>query len=273
MASTILSRRLNKVSLLLSNSSYSSSEDDLIRKLDYDKIEEELNVHKYQPQYIHNDIDTPNLRRLICDKPIYANANKHLRRKQHKEPKDIRVKQKEEKSDKSHMQHEKRRLEKCEVSYAQGKERKALEGLYTGHNGNLEDIESLRHPVKSSNNEKMVEVNTNHHLNAHNQTNANHHHFDSKDKTRKSSLTDKFKLFVIRKDTGSSRTSPRELDPKDQLNHDELGLVRKASFDQTKSSMTAARKKSQLLKLKFNAIPGRRASEQIGKFFYFFFFY
>ncbi|KAG7660551.1 uncharacterized protein J8A68_005970 [[Candida] subhashii] len=50
-----------------------------IRTADYDQLESTYNIHKYYPQFFHNDgISTPDLRDLIVDKPIYKDANKHV---------------------------------------------------------------------------------------------------------------------------------------------------------------------------------------------------
>ena len=52
-----------------------------IKNIDYEFLEEKFQMHKYYPQYIHNqEISTPVLRDLIVDKPIYADANKHVKR-------------------------------------------------------------------------------------------------------------------------------------------------------------------------------------------------
>jgi len=54
---------------------------DMLAKINYDMLESRYNIHKYYPQYIHNStISTPVLRDLIVDKPIYKDANKHVKR-------------------------------------------------------------------------------------------------------------------------------------------------------------------------------------------------
>lgn len=46
--------------------------EEYIRRLNYDELEEKYDIHKYYPQYIHNgEISTPQLRAMLKDKPIY----------------------------------------------------------------------------------------------------------------------------------------------------------------------------------------------------------
>lgn len=55
-------------------------DEDYIKALDYDELERRFDIHKYYPKFIHNyDYLTPQIRELICDKPIYAKANEHVR--------------------------------------------------------------------------------------------------------------------------------------------------------------------------------------------------
>jgi hypothetical protein len=54
---------------------------DMLAKINYEMLESKYNIHKYYPKYIHNSaISTPVLRDLIVDKPIYKDANKHVKR-------------------------------------------------------------------------------------------------------------------------------------------------------------------------------------------------
>lgn len=46
--------------------------EEYIRRLNYEELEEKYDIHKYYPQYIHNgEVSTPQLRAMIKDKPIY----------------------------------------------------------------------------------------------------------------------------------------------------------------------------------------------------------
>ncbi|ABN66559.2 Phosphatidylinositol-4-phosphate 5-kinase and related FYVE finger-containing proteins [Scheffersomyces stipitis CBS 6054] len=58
------------------------SNSEFIKSINYDSLEKKYDIHKYYPSYIHNcGISTPVLRDLIIDKPIYADANKHVKKK------------------------------------------------------------------------------------------------------------------------------------------------------------------------------------------------
>lgn len=51
-----------------------------IKNIDYDELERRFQVHKYVPNYIHHyDYLTPQIRSMINDKPIYAQANQHVK--------------------------------------------------------------------------------------------------------------------------------------------------------------------------------------------------
>lgn len=53
------------------------SDDEIIRHLDYDRLEQELDVHKYYPKFLHNyDYSTPQIKEMIGDKPVYSKANR-----------------------------------------------------------------------------------------------------------------------------------------------------------------------------------------------------
>lgn len=56
------------------------ADDDFIRTLDYDDLEQRYDIHKYYPKFIHNyDYLTPQIREMIGDKPVYAKANEHVK--------------------------------------------------------------------------------------------------------------------------------------------------------------------------------------------------
>lgn len=57
----------------------------VLKNIDYDYLEKHFQIYKYYPSYVHNDeIRTPELKDLIIDKPIYNEANKHVKRKKEK---------------------------------------------------------------------------------------------------------------------------------------------------------------------------------------------
>lgn len=77
--------------------------DDLIKVLDYQELEEKFQIYKYYPKFIHNyDISTPQIKSLIVNKPIYSKANHHvkemkqLRRQQRKERDQLRSEKKDD---------------------------------------------------------------------------------------------------------------------------------------------------------------------------------
>ncbi|KAI5949954.1 hypothetical protein KGF57_004464 [Candida theae] len=60
----------------------------VLKCIDYDYLEKHLEIYRYYPSYFHNDgITTPELKDLIIDKPIYNEANKHVKRKKRKSTK------------------------------------------------------------------------------------------------------------------------------------------------------------------------------------------
>ena len=100
----------------------------VLKNIDYDYLEKHFQIYKYYPSYVHNDeIRTPELKDLIIDKPIYNEANKHVKRKKRKS-----VKQKqEEKVDKKALQQarelrKEQRQERQELRKEQRDERKEL---------------------------------------------------------------------------------------------------------------------------------------------------
>lgn len=113
MASTIING-LNKLSfreddshLLLNVYDDSESDeidnDDFIKILNYQELEEKFQIFKYYPKFIHNgEISTPKLKSLIVNKPIYSKANSHVRelkqlkKQQKKERKELRNELKQE---------------------------------------------------------------------------------------------------------------------------------------------------------------------------------
>ena len=49
-------------------------------KIDYEELESKFQMHKYYPKYFHNyDYSTPVIKDLIANKPIYSNANQHVK--------------------------------------------------------------------------------------------------------------------------------------------------------------------------------------------------
>lgn len=89
--------------------------DQFIRNVDYNQIEEEFGVVKYYPNYVHNPhISTPELKSLIEDKPIYKQVKnrefkKELRKNQRKQMKQLKQQQKEERKEvRDHIREDRR---------------------------------------------------------------------------------------------------------------------------------------------------------------------
>lgn len=79
---SILISGLNKLNITKSNNKNEldqPSNGELIKKLNYEELEKNYEIHKYYPQFIHNQgISTPTIKELIIDKPIYSKANEHI---------------------------------------------------------------------------------------------------------------------------------------------------------------------------------------------------
>ncbi|KAI5954066.1 gsk3 [Candida margitis] len=67
----------------------------VLKSIDYDYLEKQFQIYKYYPVYVHNgDITTPELKDLIVDKPIYNEANKHVKRNKKKKSTSAKLKSK-----------------------------------------------------------------------------------------------------------------------------------------------------------------------------------
>lgn len=117
----MLSKGLNK--LALSGGNDSPTDRDYIDHLDYEELEEKYCVHKYYPQYIHNvDASTPMIKELIGNKPIYAQANRHVKKKKRQEDRQERKEEKKAQREEKKEQHKERK----ELRDAQRQERRHL---------------------------------------------------------------------------------------------------------------------------------------------------
>lgn len=76
---------------------------DDIRKIDFERLERDYNMAKYYPKNFHNDsITTPILKELLLDKPIYKDANKHVKRRRPRDRearKEVRAEHRAEKAE------------------------------------------------------------------------------------------------------------------------------------------------------------------------------
>ncbi|KAF8001803.1 hypothetical protein HF325_004304 [Metschnikowia pulcherrima] len=83
--SAFLSKGLARISLGTLENTQNGTPNDIqyIRSLNYGELEEKYQIRKYYPQFIHNfEYSTPQIKAMICLKPIYANANRQNRKEE-----------------------------------------------------------------------------------------------------------------------------------------------------------------------------------------------
>lgn len=125
MTATMLTKGLNKLSL--NGSDKSPSDRDFIDHLNYEELERKFCVYKYYPQYIHNvEAPTPMIKDMISDKPIYAQANRHVKKKQHQEHKQERREEKRALREEKKEERKQNREEKRDLRLQQRQERREL---------------------------------------------------------------------------------------------------------------------------------------------------
>ena len=125
MTATMLTKGLNKLSL--NGSDKSPSDRDFIDHLNYEELERKFCVYKYYPQYIHNvEAPTPMIKDLISDKPIYAQANRHVKKKQRQEQKHERREEKRALREEKKEERKQNREEKRDLRLQQRQERREL---------------------------------------------------------------------------------------------------------------------------------------------------
>lgn len=125
MTATMLTKGLNKLSL--NGSDKGPSDRDFIDHLNYEELERKFCVYKYYPQYIHNvEAPTPMIKDLISDKPIYAQANRHVKKKQRQEQKHERREEKRALREEKKEERKQNREEKRDLRQQQRQERREL---------------------------------------------------------------------------------------------------------------------------------------------------
>lgn len=55
-----------------------------IKNLNYQELEDKYDVLKYYPKFIHNGVSTPRIKDMLEGIPIYAEANKHVKKQKKK---------------------------------------------------------------------------------------------------------------------------------------------------------------------------------------------
>lgn len=306
MSSTMITKGLN--SLSLNGSDKGPSDRDYIDHLNYEELERKFCVYKYYPQYIHNvDAPTPMIKDMISDKPIYAQANRHVKKKQRLEQRKEKRAQREEKREERKQE----RLEMRDLRQQQRQERHELRHELRHEQKNRTSQQQayphhITHPQqkndkkdeKSKKDAQVVNnINVNVHVNRDDLTFRNP--FGSKPPTfeesqqqahaaagaagaaghlRRSLLAG---LSMRRSSTQSNNKRHNSIASKfvnilkgnssgeeTPSSNGDSELQLSSSYDATKSNMTSSRsKKTNLLKLKLD--PRRRMSEQIGKYSFF----
>lgn len=113
--------------------------DQFIRNVDYNVIEEEFGVVKYYPNYVHNPgISTPELKSLIEDKPIYKQVKtkqfkKEMRKNQRKQLKQLKQQQRDERKEARDQIREERKELRDQIK----EEKKELRDQRRRSNGNI----------------------------------------------------------------------------------------------------------------------------------------
>ncbi|CAI5756434.1 unnamed protein product [Candida verbasci] len=146
-----------------------------IKNLNYEELESKFQIYKYYPLYIHNyDISTPVLKDLICDKPIYNDANKHVKKEKLKKKKqnlkETRQLRKDQREERKQL-----RLDQREERKDLRREAKEQRESYTGHF--MKRADKLNEIAKNGNNLNEIRQcsgNTNpYHINNNNNNNIN----------------------------------------------------------------------------------------------------
>lgn len=270
------------------NGTRSPNDEDFIRHIDYEELQEKYDVQKYYPRFHHNyDYSTPQIKAMIGDKPVYAEASKLRsqpedpgdppprsadRRSSHRSRKQLRH---EYLTEKSVLRHEKRAQraedleERRDLRAQHRKERREQRAEHREEQHLLSSIQksemSARRSCKGHTKhqpEPAEDVTFKDPFHSNQDTlvasqsqdsrypaNASIGSLKRKPTLRKASISEKLKEMVL-----SKRPAER--------------LQRINSFDQTKSSMTSSRgAANDALK----GAVGRRNSEVIRMYFFFFF--
>lgn len=280
MTSTIINKGISKLSF---NSSGGPTDEDFIRSIDYDELEKNFQVHKYYPQFIHNDLPTPSLKEMIANKPIYAKANGHLTKEQKREQmKEFRrehmreqkqMKEQRKQQEQIMLQEQIKQNERQQQRRAQQPEEEEQNRWCSKADTSCRRASRPDHGVEEATRRlrQMGRDDEGGHSSCH----AKHemvfrNPFDSNLSTliendptttanktqRQNSIGGKFMSFL------KGRL--------DDESADDNKLVPSKSYDQTKSSMTTTRKvpKPHGLKTKINELTGRRYTDHLSMYFF-----
>lgn len=268
MSSTIINKGISKLVL---NSPGVPTDEDFIRGIDYDELERKYRVHKYYPQFVHNELSTPSLKKMIADKPIYGKANEHLtkeqKREQMKELKRAYTREQKQIREREKLYKKKDKVANrwCNGESHQRRASKPEQGLEDTRNSRQMGPENLGGTEGQCQHDTMPHDHARHQL-KHEMVFRNP--FDSNQSTlieddptssavkthRQNSIAGKLMNFL-----------KGRLD-EESTNDNKLELSK--SYDQTKSAMTSTRTKPQPhgLKTKINELSNRRYTD-LGMYF------
>ena len=252
------------------------SDNQFIRTIDYDELERKFSIHKCYPQFIHNDIPTPQLKKLVEGKPIYAKANSEedkraMHQRQRKEKHELRRKMRDEKRE---MKQDEKDLKKAYKEVKRDMKQSRRRGF---SNDDQDDVAALDigndvgknipglndtfdfEDENAANGLKYPQVmrGSGEQLSTNNE--SRNSSIDLKSSKTRSTLNAMFRNMGIR--------MPSEKAHNAQVN-DPLVNKLSRSYDQTKSSMTASRKRTQFNML--NPRPDSLLTDKIGMYFFFF---
>ncbi|CAR66305.1 DEHA2F08800p [Debaryomyces hansenii CBS767] len=279
MTSTIISKGINKLSL---NSLGPPTDEDFIRNIDYDELEKKFHVRKYYPQFIHNELATPNLKEMIADKPIYAKANDHLtkeqKREQIKELKRAYMREQKQIREQENLQRKREPVANrwCNGAATQRRASRPEQGTEDTRRPRqmpYEDVgvmngqgphDTTQHEYKSTigNLKGYSRHHSKHDMGFRNPFDSNQSTLIENDPTtsavkthRQNSIAGKLMNFI----KGRS----------DDESSDDNNLTLSKSYDQTKSSMTTTRKKpkSHSFKTKINELTNKKYTDNLGMYF------
>lgn len=280
MSSTIISKGINKLSL---NSSGGPTDEDFIRNIDYDELERKFHVHKYYPQFIHNELSTPNLKEMIADKPIYAKANDHLTREQKREQiKELkRAYMREQKQirerEKDYKRQDRLSNKWCNGDYMKIRASRADQGL----EGTRRPRQMTHEENRDMNGQGQHDTTHNDYQGAIRAANGHSRHHSKHDMVFRNPFDSNESTLIEKDPTTSAVKTHRQNSIAGKLmsfikgrlddeSSDDNNLALSKSYDQTKSTMTTTRKKSKLhgFKTRINELTNRRYTDQLGMYFF-----
>lgn len=279
MTSTIISKGINKLSL---NSSGAPTDEDFIRNIDYDELERKFHVRKYYPQFIHNELATPNLKEMIADKPIYAKANDHLtkeqKREQIKELKRAYMREQKQIREQENL-HRKRKPVANRWCNGVATQRRAsrpeqgLEETRRPRQMTQEDVGVVNgqgpHDTTQHEHRSTIGIPNGHsrHHSKHDMVFRNP--FDSNQSTLIENDPTTSAVKTHRQNSIAGKLMNFIKGRLDDESSDDNNLTLSKSYDQTKSTMTTTRKKPKLhgFKTKINELTNKRYTDNLGMYF------